>query len=36
MNKELIMLIDIEGTDGSGKAVQTKKLYDYLVEKGYK
>lgn len=30
------MLIDIEGTDGSGKAVQTKKLFDYLVNKGYK
>lgn len=30
------MLIDIEGTDGSGKATQTKILYDYLVEKGYK
>ena len=30
------MLIDIEGTDGSGKAVQTKKLYDYLVAKGHK
>lgn len=30
------MLIDIEGTDGSGKAVQTKKLYEYLTQKGYK
>ena len=30
------MLIDIEGTDGSGKAVQTKNLYEYLMNKGYK
>ncbi len=30
------MIIDIEGTDGSGKATQTKMLYDYLVGKGYK
>lgn len=28
--------IDIEGTDGCGKATQTKLLYDYLVSKGYK
>lgn len=27
------MLIDIEGTDGSGKATQTKLLYDYLIAK---
>lgn len=30
------MLIDIEGTDGSGKAIQTKLLCDYLIGKGYK
>ena len=30
------MLIDIEGTDGSGKAIQTKMLCDYLIDKGYK
>ena len=30
------MIIDIEGTDGSGKHTQTKMLYDYLVSKGYK
>ena len=36
IDAEFIMLIDIEGTDGSGKAVQTKKLFDYLVNKGYK
>ncbi len=30
------MLIDIEGTDGSGKATQTKLLYDYLVSLGKK
>lgn len=30
------MLIDIEGTDGSGKALQTKKLFDYLTKKGFK
>ena len=30
------MLIDIEGTDGSGKHTQTKMLYEKLVEMGYK
>ena len=30
------MIIDIEGTDGSGKHTQTKLLYEYLVSKGYK
>jgi len=30
------MIIDIEGTDGSGKLTQTKKLFEYLVNKGYK
>ena len=30
------MIIDIEGTDGSGKATQTKLLYDYLTAKGKK
>lgn len=30
------MLIDIEGTDGSGKHTQTKMLYEFLVNKGYK
>ena len=29
------MLIDIEGTDGSGKHTQTKMLYKYLLAKGY-
>ncbi len=29
-------IIDIEGTDGSGKATQTKLLFDYLVETGYR
>ena len=29
------MIIDIEGTDGSGKATQTKLLYNYLTDKGY-
>lgn len=28
-------LIDIEGTDGSGKATQTKLLYEYLLKLGY-
>jgi len=28
-------LIVIEGTDGSGKATQTKRLYDQLTSKGY-
>ena len=28
-------LITIEGTDGSGKKTQVKKLYEYLVRKGY-
>ncbi len=27
--------IDIEGTDGCGKATQTKLLYEYLMSKGY-
>lgn len=30
------MLIDIEGTDGSGKHTQTKMLYEKLVKLGYK
>jgi len=30
------MIIDIEGTDGSGKHTQTKMLLDYLLTKGYK
>ncbi len=30
------MLIDIEGTDGSGKATQTKLLFNYLTGLGYK
>lgn len=30
------MIINIEGTDGSGKATQTKLLYDYLTGLGYK
>ncbi|MCQ2564900.1 MAG: thymidylate kinase, partial [Clostridia bacterium] len=30
------MIIDIEGTDGSGKATQTKMLFDYLTTKGKK
>ncbi len=30
------MIINIEGTDGSGKATQSKILYDYLCAKGYK
>ena len=30
------MLIDIEGTDGSGKKTQTELLYKYLQNKGYK
>ncbi len=29
-------IIDIEGTDGSGKKMQTKLLYEYLTTKGYK
>ncbi len=29
-------IIVIEGTDGSGKETQSKKLYEYLLEKGYK
>ena len=29
-------LIVIEGTDGSGKATQTKELYDRLVSEGKK
>lgn len=29
------MIIDIEGTDGSGKHTQTKLLYEYLVNLGY-
>lgn len=30
------MIIDIEGTDGCGKFTQTKMLYQYLTNKGYK
>lgn len=30
------MIITIDGTDGSGKATQSKLLYDYLTSKGYK
>ncbi len=30
------MIINIEGTDGCGKATQTKKLYNYLTDMGYK
>lgn len=30
------MIIDIEGTDGSGKATQTKMLFDYLTAQGKK
>ena len=30
------MIIDIEGTDGSGKHTQTKLLYEFLLSKGYK
>lgn len=30
------MYIDIEGTDGCGKATQTKLLFDHLSKKGYK
>ncbi|MBE5741167.1 MAG: thymidylate kinase [Clostridiales bacterium] len=30
------MIIDIEGTDGSGKKTQTELLYKYLINKGYK
>ena len=29
-------ILVIEGTDGSGKETQSKKLYDYLLENGYK
>lgn len=29
------MIINIEGTDGSGKATQTKLLFDYLTSLGY-
>lgn len=29
-------IIVIEGTDGSGKETQSKKLYDYLTDDGYK
>ena len=29
------MIIDIEGIDGTGKATQTKLLYDHLTSKGY-
>ena len=30
------MIIEIEGVDGCGKNTQTKKLYEYLVNKGMK
>lgn len=30
------MIIDIEGTDGSGKKTQTDLLFNYLKDKGYK
>ncbi len=30
------MIINIEGTDGSGKATQTKLLFDYLTKMGYR
>ncbi len=30
------MIIDIEGTDGSGKKTQTDLLYNYLLDCGYK
>ena len=30
------MIIDIEGTDGSGKKTQTDLLYNYLINQGYK
>ena len=30
------MIINIEGTDGVGKATQTKLLYEFLTKKGYK
>lgn len=30
------MIINIEGVDGTGKNTQTKKLYEYLENKGYK
>ncbi len=32
---ECAKIIVIEGTDGSGKETQSKKLYDYLTNKGY-
>ena len=30
------MIIDIEGTDGSGKKTQTDLLFNYLINQGYK
>ena len=30
------MIIDIEGVDGCGKNTQTKKLFEYLTNKGFK
>ena len=29
-------VIVIEGSDGSGKATQTKRLYEYLIKQGKK
>lgn len=31
-----MVIIDIEGTDGSGKKTQTDLLYEFLVDEGYK
>ena len=36
INLEVNMIIDIEGTDGSGKKTQTEKLFSKLTEAGYK
>jgi len=35
-NMSRAKIIVIEGTDGSGKETQSKKLYDYLTSNGYK